>query len=1069
MKRITILLVAVIVFSLVTGLFSSIKLVHAEETKQERTKLLDEKGLTLSYRGEVGKEMAHWSLDFAHQGQKDSLEQQVRIRITDEEEQPIDYPELDGMTEKDGWLIEKEFSHQSEGQVAFDLPKKTQKLYLYVQLNQQSEEGVKELLGQEAPYILELDGEKQATTTSQTQKTQTSSDIATVSTTEFVGPKKNQTQPTAKATAETTKEVYSPLYTNKVTQYTTDSSGTYPEFAWQPQGQANVLNHQGGDENQAGWDNVKSWDVTADNHDQSYIKYGEDAANPNVQLRKYAQQTAVEDEFKIKLNVRGNTTYKPGVDIVFLLDNSESMINAESGDTKNRKTYANEALDKIITELKKVYVPSEKNIRIGGEIFSEYNYYQTWGSGYRPGEKRTFQLSENTSDWDKLNSEYKRANPQGVTFTQRGLTEANDIFNDAANSEGRHKLLFVLTDGAPNRSWVPKDKGTPNNEMFVDKLHFENFDTGPKGSYKEGSTLGTLGNKTTIVPAYNGVLNSHITTTNSTAMDMKNAGVQIHTIALQISVNVNEQNKRDELLRGLYKMSTKKANGEQDPDKDTAEDFFFYNVDKGSELTEYFKNWYETIIRTVNKGKITDPLGDMVEFVTDPEKQPKVTQVDNGAEQIDEEDMPTASIVDNQVKVDNINLTGDQEIEVEYTVRLKTDDPNFVSNHWYQTNKTTTLDPTPERTTDLIEFGIPSVKLQTADFVIPVKKIWSDTSRETANYWALRAKEVTATLQKWDGNEWQEVQSVQLNADNDWETKFSAVKGGDDNLYRVVEGSRTTGYKQPAINQREFTSETIAAAGIEITNELLTGSYSFNKYMEDGKTPFTTDLPQFQLTRSDGKIVAQNVRPNNEGKVTFTDLAIGDYVVEETYVPAGFQKMADFEIKVTENDAAEGLIFTVNNSTDAYTAINKLKDFTLKVEKIDPADNLLAGASFKLTGPNYEVIQVDGPEFSFIGLRPGSYRLTEIESPEGYQKINEPILFDIGIDGKVTITPHPAATGTVDGNKIELKVTNKKVRPGALPNTGASGIRLFYLIAGACVSFGVLLSGAYAYFNHKLP
>ena len=399
----------------------------------------------------------------------------------------------------------------------------------------------------------------------------------------------------------------------------------------------------------------------------------------------------------------------------------------------------------------------------------------------------------------------------------------------------------------------------------------------------------------------------------------------------------------------------------------------------------------------------------MVEFVTDPEKQPIVSQVDNGAEQIRAEDMPTATIVGDQIKVENINLTGNQEIEVEYTVRLKTDDPNFVSNHWYQTNKTTTLDPTPERTTDLIEFGIPSVKLQTADFVIPVKKIWSDTSQETANYWALRAKEVTATLQKWDGNEWQEVQSVQLNADNDWETKFSAVKGGDDNLYRVVEGSRTTGYKQPAINQREFTSETIAAAGIEITNELLTGSYSFNKYMEDGKTPFTTDLPQFQLTRSDGKIVAQNVRPN------------------------------------------------------------KLKDFTLKVEKIDPADNLLAGASFKLTGPNYEVIQVDGPEFSFIGLRPGSYRLTEIESPEGYQKINEPILFDIGIDGKVTITPHPAATGTVDGNKIELKVTNKKVRPGALPNTGASGIRLFYLIAGACVSFGVLLSGAYAYFNHKLP
>lgn len=1069
MKKINIFLVTVIVFSLVAGLLPSIKSVHAVETKQDRTKVINEKGLMVSYTGEVRKSTTDWSLNFSHQVQESSAEQQLKIMITDEKNQPIAYPELDGMTEKDGWLIEKEFSQQAEGQLAFELPKSEQKLHLYVQLNQRSKEGITELLKQEKPYILELNSDQQATTTSQKKNIQKSSDIATVSTAEFVGPRKNKTPPTAKAAAETTKEVYSPLYTNKVTQYTTDSSGTYPEFAWQPQGQANVLNHQGGDENQAGWDNVKSWDVTADNHDQSYIKYGEDAANPNVQLRKYAQQTAIEDEFKIKLNVRGNTTYKPGVDIVFLLDNSESMINAESGDTKNRKTYANEALDKIITELKKVYVPSEKNIRIGGEIFSEYNYYQTWGSGYRPGEKRTFQLSENTSDWDKLNSEYKRANPQGVTFTQRGLTEANDIFNAAANSEGRHKLLFVLTDGAPNRSWVPLDKGTANNEMFVDKLHFANFDKGSKGSYKEGSTLGTAGNKTTIVPTYNGGLNSHITTTNSTAMDMKNAGVQIHTIALQISVNVNERDKREELLRGLYKMSTKKANGEQDPDKDTADDFFFYNVDKGSELTEYFKSWYETIIRTVDKGKIIDPLGDMVAFVTDAEKQPKVTQVNNGAEQISAEDMPIASIVGDQIKVDNINLTGDQEIEVEYTVRLKTDDPSFVSNHWYQTNKTTTLDPTPERTTDLIEFGIPSVKLQTADFVIPVKKVWSDTHQETANYWELRAKEVTATLQKWDGKSWQEVQSVQLNADNHWETEFSAVKGGEENRYRVVEGTRTSGYKQPIVNQSEFTSETIAADGIEITNELLIGSYSFNKYMEVDKTPFTTDLPRFQITRSDGKIVAQNVSPNSEGKVTFNDLAIGDYVVEETYVPAGFQKMADFEINVTENDAADGLIFKVNGSTDAYTVINKLKDFTVKVEKLDPTENLLAGASFKLAGPEYEEIKVGGPEFSFTNLRPGSYSLLEIESPEGYQRIKEPILFDIGIDGKVTITSHSSATGTVEGNKIGLKVTNKKVRPGALPNTGASGIHLLYLIAGALVSFGVLLSGAYAYFNHKLP
>lgn len=1065
MKKINIVLVVFMLFSVITGTITSIKSVRAETSETKLTKIVDENYLSLSYRGEVIEDKARWLVTFKHQNQENSFGQRIRLRITDEKDQTIAYPELENLIEKEDWLIEKNFSQQSENQVAFELPKSTKKLQLYVQLEQQSEKGTKERLNQKEPYILELKTEE---TTTKKETTQTSSGITRISSAEFVGPKQVEQQSTSVRAAN---QMYNPLYTNKVPQYTTDSTGTYPAYAWQPNGQDNVLNHQGGIENQANWDSVTSWNVAADNHDQSYIKYGGDAANPNVQLRKYAQQTAVEDEFKIKLNVRGNTTYKPGVDIVFLLDNSESMDNTESGESKSRKKNASEALEKIITELKSAYVPSAKNIRIGGEIFSEYNYYQTWGSGYRPGEIRTFQLSENTSDWDKLNNEYKRSTSQGVTFTQRGLMEANDIFENAADSAGRHKLLFVLTDGAPNRSWIPKDNGTFNNDMFVDKLHFANFDKGSKGSYKEGDRLGTSGNKTTIVPAYNGVLNSHITTTNSTAMDMKNAGIQIHTIALQITVNVNESNKREELLRGLYKMSTKKADGEQDPDKDTAEDFFFYNVDKGTDLTEYFNSWYETIIRTVDQGKIVDPLGDMVEFVTDADKQPKVTQVDNGAAQINGEDMPVATIVGDKLNVSNINLTGNQEVEIEYTVRLKTDDPTFVSNQWYQTNKTTTLEPTPERTTDLIEFGSPSVKLQTADFVIPVKKVWSDTQQGTADYWKLRATEVTATLQKWENNAWQDVESTVLKAGNNWKTSFAAVKGGAENRYRVVEGSRTTGYKEPTINQASFTSETIEANGIEITNELLTGSYAFNKFMEDGKTPFTDDLPKFKLSRSDGKLLAENVTPNSKGQVSFSNIPIGDYIIEETYVPLGFQKLANITLKVTENPSATGLVFKINNSTDAYTALNQLKDFSLKVEKVDPLGDQLEGATFKLTGPSYEETKVKGPVFNFESLRPGSYTLTETVNPSGYQRIKEPIQFTIASDGNVTIVPHANVSGsggiTGTGNQIELTVTNKKEREGVLPYTGGMGLHHSYLAAGIFVSIGVLLSGIYLYFHRK--
>lgn len=1068
MRKINILLVVLMVASALTSLATSISTVQAETNETELTNIIDEKYITLSYQTEVSKNRVHWLLKFNHQAQEKTNTQRLKFKITDEKEQTITYPVKENLLEKEGWLIEKNFSRQSDGQLAFELPETTERLYLSIQLAQQSAEGTKELIKQKEPYILELKNTMRTeTSTSEKQKTQMSTGITKISSTEFVGPKQAEIQATSVGTA---KQMYNPLYTNKVPQYKTDNSGTYPEFSWQPEGQDNVLNHQGGLENQSIWDSVTSWNVTDDNHDQSYIKYGDDAVNPNIQLRKYAQQTAIEDEFKIKLNVRGNTTYKPGVDIVFLLDNSDSMNNTESGESKNRKTFANEALDKIIPELKKVNIPSVENIRIGGHIFSDYSR-NAWG--YKPGEVRTFQLSEKTSDWDKLNSEYTRSYPLGATFTQRGLTEANDIFTDAPDADGRHKLLFVLTDGAPNLSWTTADKGTANKDMFVDRLHFTNFDKGTKGSYKDGSVLGTSGYKTTIIPAYNGVINSHITTTNSTAMDMKNAGIQIHAIALQLTVNVNETNKRDELMRGLYKMSSKKANGEQDPDKDTAEDFFFYNVEKGTELTEYFKSWYETIIRTVDRGIITDPLGDMVAFVTDEDKKPKVTQVENGAAKIEADDMPNVSIVGEQLQLNNINLTGNQEIEVEYTVRLKTDDPNFVSNQWYQTNKTTTLAPTPERSNDLIEFGVPSVKLQTADFVIPVKKIWSDTYQKMPNYWQLRASEVIATLQKKVEDTWQDVQSVKLNATNNWEITFSAVKGGAENSYRVVESSRVSGYKSPMINQKSFTSETIEENGIEITNELLTRNYNFSKFMGDGKTPFSDELPKFRITRLDGGLLAENVTPNNKGQVILNDVPIGDYIIEETYVPLGYQKMANIALNVSENPSATDLVFKVNNHTEAYTAINHLKDFSLTVEKIDHLGNSLVGASFKLIGPDQEETKVDGPTFHFENLRPGSYTLTETVNPSGYQLLKEPIQVTIAHDGKVTIAAHPNVSGsggiTETGNRIDLQVTNKKQREGALPRTGGVGLRRFYLVAGLLVSLGVILSGIYAYYNREHP
>lgn len=1082
MKKSNFLIVILLFFSLIVDASLALMPAHAEK---EEIKLVDENFLKLSYMCEEEKDAVQWQVKYKCQSEEGE-QQRLKFRLTDEKDKAIDYPKLDNLIERDGWLIERTFSKKTEGQLTFKRNHSTKKLQLYVQVNQQKKadknnkdiEIQKDILERTEPFILEYGKTQKKTATTDSSERKKETRMSSVSSEEFIGPKINEKKSRnflMSPASNGSSLMYRSSYQNKEPSYKEDV-GKHPEFSWQPAGQTNVINHQGGLSNQIGWEHEGNWNVERDDFSKSYIKYGDDADNANIQIRKYAQETDQPDEFKIKLNIRGNTTYKPGVDIVFLLDNSQSMISNSDirpGDA-NRKDNANAAFEKIVDELKKINEPTAENIRIGAEIFSDYSRYQSWG-GNDTSQKRKFKLSKNPDDWDDMVREYKRATSNGVTFTQRGLQEAKDIF-DASPSSDRHKLLFVLTDGAPNRSWTTSDRGITNLEMFPDLKYFTNFNKGSKPNYNAGSSLhsNTERMTTSISPAYNGVINSHITTTNSTAMDLKNSGIEIHTIALKLMINYLEENipnVRENQIRGLYKMSTKKANATNNPLEDNASDFHFYDVSNGDDLLSYFKNWYETIIRTVDKGVVTDPLGDMVVLV--PGSQ-SVRQIENGAPLFEAGAEPNILLEnkDRQIKVDNLNLSRNQEIEIEYKVRLKTEDASFVSGRWYPTNGRTTLEPTPERTTDLLDFGVPSVRYQKKNFVIPVKKVWLDEHQGTDDYWGLRPDKVTATLQRLNGSNWVDVETKNLNEDNNWKENFSAVEGGADNTYRVVETTRVKGYKAPVINQSTFTSENIINGGIEITNELLKENYQFSKCMEDGNTVFGQDKPKFSVKRkSDNKELARNLEPNANGKVMIPDVPIGLYLVKETYVPIGYKEMAEFEVSVTENNPPTSLIFKVNDRTEEHQAINELKDFSLKVEKIDSEDNPLTGAVFKLVGPNYEQTINTGSVFNFNNLRPGVYTLTEMDNPKGYKRIQDPIGFEIGVDGKVTVNNHPNVSGSggINGgnNTISLKVTNEKVKPGTLPRTGNYGIKGLFLIASILTIVGVVIAGIYLYKDIK--
>ncbi|MGM0174992.1 Cna B-type domain-containing protein [Enterococcus sp. DIV0800] len=812
MPKIKLFVVVTLMFSFLAGVFLPTTQVQSETIKKT---IIDEDYLNMSYEFEEKAEDSQLLLKFKRRAEDKKVQQRLKMKLTDGKNESIEYPESASLKEDGGWLIEKEFSAEQEKQITVKLSKSIKELNLYVQMDQKSisdesdgkiEENV---LNQEKPYVLKLKDEKQATNSS-SKKAETKKEKTTESSQGLIGPKKEkatQSNGPANAPMNSTSRMFEPIYQTKVPQYTTGND-VYPISAWSPQGQPNIKNHQGSPAGSNNWDGETSWNVAGDNHTKSYMKYGEDPSDPNLSLRKYAQKTNEEDEFKIKLNVKGNTTHKPGVDIVFLLDNTGSM---KAGGSP-KKSQAVTALNKIIDKLKEDANPSSNGIRVGAHIFASYEKVIEDDWNWTRSKTR-HKLSANPTDWEKIKTDYADLTPVGDTFTQRGLQEAEDIFDDPSTSlgENRHKLLFVLTDGAPTTSWVPLS-AEPNNTMFYDKTLVTNFDSGSKPNYKNGSTLNGGYNKTKFTSGslyVNGSpINSHITTTNSTAFRLKNNGIEIHAVAVQItSPSDGSDHNVNELLEGLYMMASRKANAGGYGQND----HFFHHSVNASSLTEDIKAWYQTVIRTVDKGIICDPLGDMVELV----RGPTWTQV--GGAPIAYEDQPSAYPTNGnrQIEVCNINLTGNQEIEVEYTVRLKS---NAVSNRWYPTNGRTTLNPTPERTTDLLDFGVPSVrKQQTIDELsIPVRKIWDDN-----NDTSKRPSSITVKLQRsTNGGSWTDVGTKQLSNSNSWTQTFTGLEKGAGIQYRVTEPTQTTGYLPATVSPATINSATPFTGEVQVTNKI---------------------------------------------------------------------------------------------------------------------------------------------------------------------------------------------------------------------------------------------------------
>ena len=150
---------------------------------------------------------------------------------------------------------------------------------------------------------------------------------------------------------------------------------------------------------------------------------------------------------------------------------------------------------------------------------------------------------------------------------------------------------------------------------------------------------------------------------------------------------------------------------------------------------------------------------------------------------------------------------------------------------------------------------------------------------------------------------------------------------------------------------------------------------------------------------------------------------------------------------------------TGDSTNKTLTLTNQLQDakYNLVITKQDAQDNSikLGGVEFKLEKLN--TVPIETPktgttaagtgELTFADLTPGSYRLTETKTAEGYTLLAEPIEFTLTADGQRLRDGAAFGAKTTDSSgvyNIALTIYNRK--GFTLPHTGADAPSLWLLI-----------------------
>ena len=838
--------------------------------------------------------------------------------------------------------------------------------------------------------------------------------------------------------------------------YQTDANGTYPTNSWQVTGQQNVINQHGGDQ-VSGWDNNTIWNGDATDTTNFYLKFG-DPNNPDYQIRKYAKETNTPGLYDLYLNVKGNTqqNVKP-VDIVLVVDMSGSMEKKNNGRT-DRAGAVRTGIKNFLTSIQNAGLGNYVNVGLIG--FSSPGYI-----GGRLGYIRVgLGKAGNTSQQQAINGALSQWF-QGGTYTQIGLQQGSAMLN--ADTSGNKKMMILLTDGVPTFS-----SRVINSEWINGTLYGTNF----------GPIIDAPGDTAQLRRPYTDSSGNTISdtwpATLGEAKKAKDSGNEVHALGIQLPKYSTQEKIRQNMQ--LIPNS---------PD-------LYEDADSADAVEAYLNNQAKDIIKkfnTITDGTITDPIGTQFQYANN---QATVTSV--GKQTVPASGLPSAAIQDGQLTVNHMNLGQDQEVQIHYQVRIKTEDAGFKPDFWYQMNGETTLTPNGDDPSNKVDFGIPSGRAPAT--TVYVQKQW----RQLSNQSLPDTLNVTVQRKVADGSldpNWQ--QTLVLKKADNWKASFTApaYNNQGQSFSYVVKSEDASGIDLSSfISSQNMDQQT---ATLTLTNQQY--GFQFQKKTTDGTDLSADQLKamQFKLTQYSDNSFQQVSKTNAITSTDLQALAPGYYGIQEAAAPTGYQldgttylfqltSDGQWQYHGTKDNVTSGSVingqqtlnpvgdksddFTVTGNHQQILTLTKYDEpkpsMTLRVIEQDNQSQYLAGAAFTLQPSAGEAETItssatsEGQAFATKLIADGTYTMSETKAPDGYQSNPAKIAIQVATTGKgatvridgEALKPGESKNGytlAIDGSTITLQAINQPL--AILPHTGGQGYQRLLGIALGLISAAFLL------------